>query len=324
MCTALSFQTRDHYFGRTLDLEFHYDERVAVTPRNMPFHFRRMGDMPRHHALIGMATVVGGVPLYYEATNEKGLSMAGLNFPGNAFYPEETEGKDNVAPFELIPWILGQCDDLAQARKLVERVNVIDLVFSEGFPTATLHWMIADRTGSLVVESMADGLHIHDNPVGVMTNNPPFPMQMMNLANYMNLSREPAVNRMAPGLDLTAYSRGMGAMGLPGDLSSASRFVKCAFTRLNSLCGDDELSIVSQFFHILGSVEQQRGCVHMGEGKYELTIYTSCCNTDTGTYYYTTYENQSITGVNMFKENLESDAVIAYPLRTEQRITMEN
>ena len=87
---------------------------------------------------------------------------------------------------------------------------------------------------------------------------------------------------------------------------------------------DDELSSVSQFFHILGSVEQQRGCVHMGEGKYELTIYTSCCNTDTGTYYYTTYENQSITGVNMFKENLESDAVIAYPLRTEQRITMEN
>ncbi len=324
MCTALSFLTRGHYFGRTLDLEFHYDERVAVSPRNMPFHFRKMGELSRHHALIGMATVVGGVPLYYEATNEKGLSMAGLNFPGSAFYPEAAEGKDNVAPFEFIPWILGQCDDLAQARKLVERINVIDLLFDEGFPTATLHWMIADRSGSIVVESMADGLHVHDNPVGVMTNNPPFPMQMMNLTNYMNLSREPAVNRMAPALNLAAYSRGMGAMGLPGDLSSASRFVKCAFTKFNSLCGEGEMESVSQFFHILGSVEQQRGCVHMGEGKYEITFYTSCCNTDTGVYYYTTYDNRSITGVDLHRENLEGDAVIAYPLRTEQRITMEN
>lgn len=319
MCTALSFLTRGHYFGRTLDLEFHYDERVAVSPRNMPFHFRKMGELSRHHALIGMATVVGGVPLYYEATNEKGLSMAGLNFPGSAFYPEAAEGKDNVAPFEFIPWILGQCDDLAQARKLVERINVIDLLFDEGFPTATLHWMIADRSGSIVVESMADGLHVHDNPVGVMTNNPPFPMQMMNLTNYMNLSREPAVNRMAPALNLAAYSRGMGAMGLPGDLSSASRFVKCAFTKFNSLCGEGEMESVSQFFHILGSVDQQRGCCVLNDGKCEITIFTCCCNADKGIYYYTTYDNHQISAVDMHRENLDDISLVRYaPVHGEQ------
>ena len=323
MCTALSFLTRDHYFGRTLDLEFHYDERVAVTPRNMPFHFRKMGDMPRHHALIGMATVVGGVPLYYEATNEKGLSMAGLNFPGNAFYPEETEGKDNVAPFELIPWILGQCDDLAQARKLVERVNVIDLVFSEGFPTATLHWMIADRTGSLVVESMADGLHIHDNPVGVMTNNPPFETQLFGLNNYMGLSPVQPENRFAPGLPMTLYSNGMGALGLPGDLSSASRFVRVAYTKMNSACGDSEAESVSQFFHILGSVAMTRGAV-LVHGKPEITIYSCCCNADTGIYYYTTYDNSRITGVDMHHENLDGEAISRFPLVKEPQVLMVN
>ncbi len=116
----------------------------------------------------------------------------------------------------------------------------------------------------------------------------------------------------------------MGAMGLPGDLSSASRFVKAAFTKLNSRCGSSEAESVSQFFHILKSVEQQRGCVHMGEGKYEITIYSSCCNADKGIYYYNTYDNSQITAVDMRRENLEGSELIAYPVLKEQNILMQN
>ena len=116
----------------------------------------------------------------------------------------------------------------------------------------------------------------------------------------------------------------MGAMGLPGDLSSASRFVKATFTKMNSVSGDSESESISQFFHILGSVEQQRGCVYMGDNKYEITIYSSCCNTDKGIYYYTTYENSQITGVDMYKENLETDKLIMYPLIPGQQIKMQN
>lgn len=322
MCTAVSFKTRDHYFGRTLDLEYHYNEQVVITPRAYLLPFRKIGQMRRHYALIGMATVADGYPLYYEATNEKGLSMAGLNFPGNAYYPGETVGKENIAPFEFIPWVLGQCDDVQQARELLQRINLVNVPFGQEFPLSPLHWMIADRDACIVVESMKDGLHIHENPACVMTNNPPFPMQLMNLNNYMHLTCEPAVNRFGGNIPLQAYSRGMGAMGLPGDLSSMSRFVRAAFVRANSLCGESEEESISQFFHILGAVEQQRGCVRLEKGN-EITVYTSCCNTDKGIYYYTTYDNRCITGVDMHKEDLAGGRLITYPLRLKQNIVME-
>ena len=174
------------------------------------------------------------------------------------------------------------------------------------------------------MESVREGIRIYDNPVGILTNNPPFDYQMTNLANYMSLSTEPPENHFSDRLSLTPYSRGMGMLGMPGDLSSASRFVRAAFTKLHSVSGTSESESISQFFHILGSVAQQRGCVHMGEGKYEITIYTSCCNTDRGIYYYTTYENSQITGVDMYRENLEGQTLSRYPLVTGQRIHMQN
>ena len=93
---------------------------------------------------------------------------------------------------------------------------------------------------------------------------------------------------------------------------------------MNSISGDSESESISQFFHILGSVTQQRGCVHMGNDQYEITIYTSCCNTDKGIYYYTTYENSQISGVDMHRENLDGDTLICYPLIKGQQIRMQN
>lgn len=324
MCTAITYQTRDHYFGRNLDLEYSYHEVVTITPRNYPFRFRKTNGLKTHYAMIGMAHVADGFPLYYEATNETGLSMAGLNFPDNADYKPEAPGKDNVAPFEFIPWLLGQCADLAQARELLARVNLIRLPFSADLPLSPLHWMISDRSGSITVECVRGGLWVYDNPVGVLTNNPPFDFQMLNLTNYMGLSRDAPVNRFCPELDLKPYCLGMGAMGLPGDLSSASRFVRAAFTRLNSVSGGSESESVSQFFHILGSVAQQRGCVRLENGSYEVTLYSSCCNTDRGVYYYTTYENSQITAVDMHREDLNGQTLSVYPLITGQQIRTQN
>jgi choloylglycine hydrolase len=324
MCTAATYKTKDHYFGRTLDYEISYGEIITITPRNYPFKFSKVRDMNSHYAMIGVASVVDNYPLYFDATNEEGLSMAGLNFPENADYKPEIEGKDNVAPFEFIPWILGQCATVAEAKNILSNMNLVKIAFSEQLPLAPLHWIISDRNESLTVESVAEGLKIYNNPVGILTNNPPFDMQMFNLNNYMNLSIQNPSNHFAKDLKLDTYSRGMGALGLPGDLSSMSRFVKVAFTKMNSCSGDSEKESISQFFHILGSVEQQRGCVVVGEGQYEVTIYTSCCNTDKGIYYYTTYENNQITGVDMHKENLNSDKLVTYPIIKEQQIRMEN
>ena len=324
MCTAVTYRTKDHYFGRTLDYDVSYQERVAVTPRNYPFHFWRVKSLESHYAIIGMASMAGDYPLYYDATNEAGLSMAGLNFPGNADYKPEVAGKDNVAPFEFIPWILGQCSSVAEARHLLSNINLADIRFSEDMPLATLHWIISDREESITVESVKEGLKVYDNPVGVLTNNPPFDYQMFYLNNYMGVSREEPQNRFSDGLRLAAYSRGMGAMGLPGDLSSSSRFVRAVFTKMNSVSGDSESESVSQFFHILNSVVNPRGCVHMGDGRYEVTMYTSCCNTDKGIYYYTTYENSQITSVDMHREDLDGKTPVSYPLIQGQQIRRQN
>lgn len=324
MCTAATYLTKDHYFGRNLDLDHSNHEAVTITPRNFPFRFRRAGSLETHYAMIGMACVADGYPLYYDATNETGLSMAGLNFPDNADYKPETPGKDNVSPFEFIPWLLGQCADLSQARTLLARLNLVRIPFRADMPLSPLHWIISDRSGSIVVECVREGLKIYDDPAGVLTNNPPFDFQMLNLRNYMGLTADAPVNRFCPALELEPYCLGMGAIGLPGDLSSASRFVRAAFTRLNSVSGGSESESVSQFFHILGSVAQQRGCVRLGDGRYEITVYSSCCNTDRGIYYYTTYENSQITGVDMHRENLDGRMLSVYSLIIGQQIRMQN
>ncbi len=324
MCTAATYHTRDHYFGRTLDYDISYQEKVVVTPRRYPFHFREMGMLDEHYAIIGMASMVGGYPLYYDGINETGLGMAGLNFPGNADYKPVISGKENVAPFEFIPWILGQCSNVKEARELLDCMNLADINFNEKLPAAMLHWIISDREESVTVEAVREGLMVYDNPVGILTNNPPFEYQMFNLNNYMSISTENPRNLFAEKLDLKTYCRGMGALGLPGDLSSVSRFVKAAFTKMNSISGETESESISQFFHILGAVEQQRGCVRMADGKYDLTLYTSCCNIDKGIYYYTSYENSQITCVDMHKENLDGISPVCYPLILGQQIRRQN
>lgn len=317
MCTAVSFLSSDHYFGRNLDLEYCYDEAVTVTPRNYPLKFRCLDTIASHYAMIGTAIVRDHYPLYYDATNEHGLSMAGLNFAGNAVY--EGSSRDSVTPFELIPWVLCQCRDVEQAAELLERTNLAPIPFSKELPITDLHWMVSDRKKSIVVEPLKGGLVIRDDPVGVLTNNPPFDYHLHNLKNYLMLSEDDPENMIAPQLVLKPYSRGMGAMGLPGDLSSASRFIKATFTALHSVRPADEHAAVNQFFHILGSVYQQEGCVRAGGG-YEKTVYSSCCNTDKGVYYYTTYGNSQINAVYLHREDLQRKDLIRYPFEKKPNI----
>lgn len=324
MCTAATYKTKDFYMGRTLDYEFSYGEEITITPRNYPFKFRYTGEDSSHYAIIGMAHVTDDYPLYYDAVNEKGLGMAGLNFVGNAVYGEPVDGSKNVAQFEFIPWILSKCGNLDEARKALSTLNLVGTPYSDNFPAAKLHWIIADKSGAITVESVAEGLKIYDNPVGVLTNNPPFDRQMFMLNNYMHLSPKQPKNMFPENVGLETYSRGMGALGLPGDLSSASRFVRTAFVKTNSISGEGENDSVGQFFHILGSVDQQRGCCEVAEGKYEITIYTSCWNADKGIYYYTTYTNHQITAVDMHRENLDGTSLVRYKMIQEENILSQN
>ena len=323
MCTAITYKTNDFYFGRTLDIECSYNEQITITPRNFPLKFKHMEEMKTHFAIIGMAYVVDNYPLYYDAANEIGLCMAGLNFVGNAKFGSIQDNKINLAQFEFIPWILSRCSSVSEAVKEIEKINITDTAFNNELPPAELHFIIADKKDAITVETSINGIKVYNNPVGVLTNNPPFDVQMHLLSNYMKLSPKPPCNEFSEKIELTPYSRGMGALGLPGDLSSSSRFVRAAFTKLNSVSGEGEEESVGQFFHILGAVEQVRGCCE-ANGGYEITVYSSCINADKGIYYYTTYNNRQINAVNINKINLDFDKLICYSLVSKQQIHRQN
>lgn len=324
MCTAVVYNSKSLYFGRTLDNDFSYNEEITITPRNYTFRFRNREEISKHYAIIGMAYVCEKYPLYYDAMNEKGLCMAGLNFVGNAKYNKNIHEKENIAQFELIPWILSQCKTTKEAINLLEKTNITNESFNDNLQSAELHWMITDKEKSITVESVKEELKICDNPVGVLTNNPPFEYQLFSLNNYINLSSQEPESRFSDKIKLSKYSRGMGAWGLPGDLSSQSRFIRASFNKLNSVTNETEEKNVSQFFHIMNSVEQLMGNCILENGEYEKTIYTSCCSAEEGIYYYTTYNNRQIAAVNINKENIEGNKLIRHTLINNEQIKYQN
>ena len=325
MCTSISYRRQDHYFGRTLDVEFSFREQVVITPRNYRIHMENCRDFRTGYALIGVASVMNGCPMYYEAANEAGLAMAGLNFPRSAHYEPPKADRDNLALFELIPWVLGQAKTVDEAKKLLARVNLVPFYMNGQNMTPPLHFMISDKERSIVVEPMEDGLHIHENPYDVMTNEPPFEYHLWNMRNYRHLS--PANGEQAAFTDrypLEDYAVGMGALGLPGDCSSTSRFVRAAFHLANSRCADNEVDNVSQFFHILDSVSMVKGAVLTNDGKDDLTLYSCCINVDKGIFYYKTYGNSQISAVKLRGVDLNGEHLSCYSLHREQNICYDN
>ena len=323
MCTAINLRKSCHYFGRNLDLEYHYNEEVVIAPENFTFNFRYTESADIHIPIIGMATIVDGIPLYYDAVNMHGLAAAGLNFPGNAVYQSKGDAGDNVAPFELIPWILRQCESVEEVRALLEHTNIVNMSFNKDLPNTPLHWIVSDSKESIVIEPVADGLLIYGNPIDVLTNNPPFNYHMHNLCNYLNLTRFSPQGDMSKIPALKPYSNGMGGIGLPGDLSSASRFVRAAYLLSNAVCEDTESSCISQFFHILDAVAHVRGAVVVND-KYEITYYSCCCNATKGIYYYKTYDNARISAIDMHKSDLSGSNLVRYPLKDTQDIFWVN
>ena len=324
MCTSFTYVNQDFYFGRNLDLDCGFGEEVVITPRQYPFLFRHKETIAHHYAMIGMATVIDNTPLYAEAVNEKGLGMAGLQFSQNAVYFPYKEDQDNIASFEIIPWILSQCETVKQARQLLERINVLDIAFKDSVPNSSLHWILADKDQSIVIESVQEGLKIYDNPFGVLTNNPPFDYHKINISNYMNLSCKYPENRFTDKIDLEVFGQGISMIGLPGDVTPPARFVRAAFNKSNSVECSNENEAISQFFHILDSVAMLKGTVLTKENKLDMTTYSSCINASKGIYYFKTYYNNQINAVKFNENNINSKELEIHELPITQNVKYLN
>ena len=295
MCTAVGMTGEYPFFGRTLDVDRDFGQRVETLSANSRVEFRHLPPSDSHPAVLGTAVRVGSTRLFFDGVNEDGLSAAALNFPKYACYHPEKVGARNIASFEFVTWVLTSCKTVDEAESLLINANITAEDFSENMPATSLHWIIADKNRSITVESVEEGLKLYDNPVGVLTNAPPFPYHLTRLADFMTLSPNPPENSGFPTLSPEAYSGGMGSMGLPGDYSSVSRFVRAAFVKnhIEKEAGKDK-NIV-RFFHIMDSVFVPKGCVKNTQGGLMQTAYTCCIDPAEPAYYYTTYDNRTIT-----------------------------
>lgn len=324
MCTCINLKTKDFYFGRTLDLEYRFEEKIVITPREYPFQLQNGDFFKTKYAIIGMAYVNNNYPMYADATNEFGLSIAGLRFTDCHYQTEIKEDKLNLTPYELIPWLLGKYKKVSEIKEDISRLNLVEIKLQEELPVTKLHFMVSDSEETVVLEQTEDGFKYYDNPIGVLTNNPPFSYQLTNVGCYLNLMAGSAYNRFSSSIDFTPYGQGLGAIGLPGDNSSCSRFVRAAFNKLNSKCQEDESSSVAQFFHILDSVSMVEGTVETFNEEYNCTLYSCCMNTTKGIYYYKTYSNNQIVAIRLTKENINASTLTIYSPIEEQQILFLN
>lgn len=297
MCTGVRFtDTEGHlYWGRNLDWNEGYGQTPIVMPKGYKLA-RAFGDaFATKHACIGMGIEYEGYPLYFNCGNDAGLAIGGLNFPGYAaFEKDAVPNKTNVAAYEMPAWVAASFATVDEAEAALRDVAIVGKSIAPSMGVSMLHWHIADAKRSIVVEYQADGMHIYDDTVDVLTNQPPFPWHMENLRNYMCCNGDWPGDIKWRDDTLTPFGTGATMRGIPGDTYSTSRFVKAAFVNSFHPQKAGEQANVMRMFHTLGSVSFVEGCAKMADGSSEITLFSDCFSAATGTYYFNTYDDPSL------------------------------
>ncbi|MDN3955563.1 choloylglycine hydrolase [Sporolactobacillus laevolacticus] len=329
MCTSLTLETADghHLFGRTMDFAIDLGQTVTIVPRNYSWRSAASGDLIKtKYGIVGMASVDQDLVVYADGMNEAGLTCATLYLPGFADYSDHaTDGKEAVAPHDFVFWSLSRYGSIEEVKDALANVSLVEFPLAALQVTPPLHWILSDKTGkSIVVEPLDKGIKIYDNPVGVMTNSPDFPWHLTYLRQFIGLRPRQFESARWENLDLSAFSQGSGSVGLPGDFTPPSRFVRAAYWKNNITNIDTEQDGITGLFHILSTCDLPKGAVVTPEGLEDVTIYTSAMCAESGTFYYHGYDNRQITAVNLFREDLDAKTVKTYDFVRNQSIHFEN
>jgi penicillin V acylase-like amidase (Ntn superfamily) len=302
MCTGIRFSdgSGNLYLARNLDWTSDFGERVVLTPTaydtNSPF-----GAVPRiQHAVIGMGIVEEDTPLYFDCGNDAGLAVAGLNFPGYAQYaPEAVEGATNIAAFEFPLWVASQFASVDEVEAALTDVVIVDRPINDKYASSLLHWIIGDAKRAIVVEYTSTGMHVFEDDVDVLANQPGFGWHHENLRNYLNTAPDFPEKVVLNRADLVPFGSGSLMRGIPGDYYSPSRFVRAAYVHAHYPDKTTEEENVSRAFHTLQQVAMVEGSAAMGSGEFEKTTYTGLFSSRTMTYYWNTYDDPAVHSVAM-------------------------
>ncbi|KXY29137.1 choloylglycine hydrolase [Bacillus cereus] len=328
MCTSLTLQTKSgqHLFARTMDFALDFNQEVIIVPRRYQWNNITGETIKAKQAVVGMGINHQGRIILADGVNESGMTCATLYFPGFATYSNSIDdNKTNLAPFDFVAWSLTQFNSVEELKKSVDSISFLDVPLSVLGVTPPLHWILADKWGKcIVLEPTIEGLKMYDNPLGIMTNSPEFNWHLQNLRQYIGLKSQPYAPMKWGNLPLSAFGQGSGSMGLPGDFTPPSRFVRAAYSKQNIQGVDNEEEGISAVFHILSNCELPKGGVITEEGTIDNTIYTSAMCMESGIYYYHTYDCRQIIAIHLFNENLDTDEIKTYPFQRKQKIYYQN
>lgn len=329
MCTALTIKTKQNevLFGRNLDYVVNYDQSVHLIPRNYKW-INGVTNKTEYvrYAILGMGTVINTFPYLTDGFNENGLGCAALYFPGYASYNKNLiEDKINLSPYDVIPWILGNFKTVEEVTFAFEDVNIVNLPRLANYIPNEYHWIVTDKSGtSIVIEKTKNKLSIYQNKLGILTNSPTFDWHMTNLKQYIPLTPKQPADVSWSGQKLSPLGQGLGALGMPGDNTPPSRFVRIAFTKNFLPTPINEKRGIIEFFNSLNTVFEVNGSLLTPDGLYETSLYTSCMNLQKRVYYYNTYYNNRINAVIMRNEDLDSNEIIKYPYMNSLDINYQN
>lgn len=311
MCTAMTLRNRqgEIFFGRTMDFSWPLTPSLYVVPQGSVWdNAPRTARIRDRYSFLGIGQELapaggeqaGASVFFADGVNEAGLAAAALYFPGYAeFEAAPEESALSIGSLDMVRFLLGSFASVSEARSILPSVRIVGIRDSITGTVSPLHWFLCDRSGeTLVVERTSAGLGLYFNPAGVLTNSPDFPWHITNLRNYMNVTPGQAAGASWDNLALTPFGQGAGTDGLPGGYAPPARFVRTAFERSHILPPDGTEETVTAGFHILSGVSIPKGVVRTARGEPDYTQYTAFMNTNTGEYFFRTYENSETVSVN--------------------------
>ncbi|MEG6508049.1 choloylglycine hydrolase family protein [Methyloligella sp. 2.7D] len=331
-CTSFLIKTKngDPVYGRTMEFGMPLNSNIAVVPRGITFEAntlpgKKSWSWTGKYAATGMNFL--GTPNLVDGVNEKGLAGGMLYFPGYAGYvdPAKADLDKAMGPWQFLTWALtnfATVDEVKTALGEIQIGNFAPPFNFGGQKSIPLHYTLHDATGnSIVIEPIDGELKVYDNPLGVLTNAPTFDWHLTNLKNYVKLSPYPAEPLKIDGESITSFGQGSGMLGVPGDSTPPSRFIRVLGYSISAAVQPDTDKAINTAEHILNNFDLMEGYSRPGTAAPDdITQWSGIADLKGKRYLFKTYEDQTLRQVDLNDFDLDGKKLIEIPIAQTNEI----